>query len=486
MKKKLALIVICLLCVVTLVTGCSPIKLDPVPLNETVYGNGSYVVRKGDYVYFTRSYIDGSTITKNDNKEGKVTETAVYRTKLVDGKVQTNEDGVVSSYELVVSKVVGHEDCGLYIFDDYLYYSTPNMDYDQDTGDLQATLGYLDICRVKLDGTNNEKLYSTVSYDMEKSYYNVFKIGTKVYAVIYAGTDVIKVEVDGNNVTSNVLIEDVTDVKMKQISEYVYTENNVTSQFDKCVYYTRNLNEDDGFITTENKGNVIGKVDIVTGTKVELNNSEFATFALLDVKDGYVFYKKNNLVYANDFARAVDSEIQITKTSEYNVVAVLDTVKNGDEFDIQGVIVNFSGKSFVVKGYEDGILVSKQLLDGEITPEFVVGNYVYYLEESSLKRVDITAEEVEAEIVTKDSTYDSTYLSGDYDKDGYIYIFKTYEGDTESAKYLARINLNSKIQPDAEEPEKDENDEVITDLGYEIETVCVIDEEHIKTVEEAE
>ncbi len=485
MKKKLALIVICLLCLVTLLTGCNSIKLDSVPLlTDTVYGNGSYVVRKGEYVYFTKSYVDGTTLTKNDNKEGKVTETAIYRTKLEDGKVKTDEEGFVVNYELVVSKVAGHKDCALYIFDDYLYYSTPNMDYNPETGELQATLGFLDICRVKLDGSENEKLYSTEKFDVEKSFYKVYKMGTKVYVVLFDGTDIVKIEVDGKNVDSSVLVEGVSEVKMKEVENYVYAENNTVSQFDKCVYYTRALTEEDGYLNSEDKGNIIGRVDVVTGTKLELKNPDFATYSLLDVKDGYVFYTKDNLVYANDFARAIDSEIQITKTDKYTVTAVLDTVKNGDKYDIQGVVVNFESKSFIVKGYEDNKLVSKKLLDVEVTPSFIEGNYIYYLDGTVLNRVDYTQDEAESEIVSQDTAYDSTQLVGEYDN-GYIYIFKNYDGDTESGKYLARINLANKIQPE-ENAEEDAEGEVNTNLGYEIEDVCKIDKAHIKTVEEDE
>lgn len=483
MKKKLALIVICLLCVVTLVTGCKPIKLDSVPLEDTVYGNGSYVVRKGDYVYFTRSYVDGTTLTKNDNKEGKVTDSAIYRTKLVDGKVQVDDKGAVSSYELVVSKVAGHEDTNLYIFDDYLYYSTPNMEYDPNTGTLQATLGYLDICRIKLDGTENERLYSTERYDTTTAFYKVFKIGTKVYAIVFDGTNVVKVEVDGEKVKSSVLVENVSDVMMRDFDNYVYTENNVVSQFDKCIYYTRELNEDDGYITTEGKGNKIGRVDIVNGTKVELSNPEHFTYKLLDVKEGYVFYQKNDLVYANDFARALNSEIQITKTSAYSVVAVLDTVKNGDAFDIQGVVVNFESKSFIIKGYEGEELISKKLLDIELTPKFIEGNYIYYVDEAKLKRFDFTQDEIESEIVTEDENYDSDKFAGEFDNEC-IYIFKKYVGESETGTYIARINLASKIQPDEEDPKKGDDGEVITDLGYTVEDVCKIDEKHVKVVEE--
>ena len=485
MKKKLALIVICLLCVVTLLTGCNSIKLDGVPaVTDTVYGNGGHVVRQGNYIYFTKDYVDGTTLTKDDNKEGKVTQTALYRTKLNEGKVSKDDKGFVKDYELVVPKVVGHKNCGIFIFDSYLYYSTPNMDYTTE-GTLQSTLGYLDICRVKLDGSENERLYSTENYNATTAFYRIMKIGTKVYIVLFDGSDIVKVEVDGKKVTKTTLVSGVSEVKMKNFENYVYAENNTMNQFEKCVYYTRALTEDDGYLSTEGKGNKIGRVDIVNGTKVELNNSEYATYSLLDVKDGYVFYKKNELVFANNFERATDSEIQITKTSDYSVVSVLDTVKEGDEFTIQGVVVTFEGKTFIVKGYDEkGDLVSKKISDAEVTPKLVYGSYIYYLEDTSLVRMDISSEEFETEVVLDDADYDSSYIVGECDKDN-LYVFMTYTGDSESAKYLARVDFTNKIQPDEEDPEKDSDGEIVTDLGYEIEDICKIDEKHVKTEDEA-
>ncbi len=486
MKKKLALIVVCLLCLMTLLTGCGQTPLASVNLEDPVYGNGSYVVRKGDYVYFTDTFIDGTKLEKDGNREGKVTDSALYRTKLVDGALQLNEDGVLNSYEVVVSKVVGHKNCGLFIYDNYIYYTTPNMDYNRE-GTLQCTLGFLDFCRVKLDGTGIQKLYTTENFDTTNSYYNIYKIGTKVYIVFFDGNNVIKVVADGDNFTSSTLIEKVTGVKMLPKTNYTYAVNNAFSQFDKCVYYTRDLNEDDGYLVTTDKGNILGRIDIVTGLNTELANSTKSTISLLEVKDGYVFYTKDSLVYANDFNKTANSEIQITGTSTYTLSKVLNTTKNGDNYTINGIVVKYQSSTFIINGFDNnGDIIQKRLLDSEITVEFIQGNFMYFMKDSKLCRIDYTAEDVAIETVVNDDTMETTNMVGDADN-GYIYFFKKYIGDSsESGVYLTRVNLSNKIQPDTENPILDDENNVKTDLGYEIEVVGILDEKHIVTEEDIE
>ena len=202
--------------------------------------------------------------------------------------------------------------------------------------------------------------------------------------------------------------------------------------------------------------------------------------------NGYIYEKVEPQPYCEKCNKFLsDREIQINKTSDYSVVSVLDTVKEGDEFTIQGVVVTFKGKTFIVKGYDEkGELVSKKISDAEVTPKLVYGSYIYYLEDTSLVRMDISSEEFETEVVLDDADYDSSYIVGECDKDN-LYVFMTYTGDSESAKYLARVDFTNKIQPDEEDPEKDSDGEIVTDLGYEIEDICKIDEKHVKTEDEA-
>ena len=72
MKKRLfSLIMMCFLAISICLTGCGKEGLkDNPPTAATVFSNGGMSVIKGDYLYFVNGYIDETTLTKDDNKEG--------------------------------------------------------------------------------------------------------------------------------------------------------------------------------------------------------------------------------------------------------------------------------------------------------------------------------------------------------------------------------------------------------------------------------
>ena len=141
MKKKiLSLLLILFLGLSVFLTGCKENVLTDNPeTGASTISNGGMTVVKGDYLYYTNGYIDvGSEDFKvDDNEFGKVRKSAIYRTKLVNGEIVKNKDGFVENTELVVPKVVGFDNGGFYIIDDYIYYATPNMNYGEN-GKLQT------------------------------------------------------------------------------------------------------------------------------------------------------------------------------------------------------------------------------------------------------------------------------------------------------------------------------------------------------------
>ena len=69
MKKKFLVLVSILFVFALSVFGCGSFKLSGGPkATDTVYGNGSVAVVKGDYLYFTNAYLDYNNIeTKTKN-----------------------------------------------------------------------------------------------------------------------------------------------------------------------------------------------------------------------------------------------------------------------------------------------------------------------------------------------------------------------------------------------------------------------------------
>ena len=69
-----------------------------------------------------------------------------------------DEEGALVNINILVPKVVGFENGGFYIFDNYIYYASPTILKDR-TGTVRFDL--VDFYRTKLDGTGVKTLYAT-------------------------------------------------------------------------------------------------------------------------------------------------------------------------------------------------------------------------------------------------------------------------------------------------------------------------------------
>ena len=466
MKKKSILMVACLLVVSLVFAGCGFQKLSKMPsLEAEVLGNGGLSVTKGEYVYYVDSFVESSSITKDGNTYNKVKNASIYRAKMVDKKLVYDEAGVLQNVELVVPKIVGFENTNLFIFDDYIYYGTPNTQNDQ-SGKLRNDL--IDFCRAKLDGSNVQVIYTTEEYS-DNATHSFYKINDKVYLVVFEGSNLVKVEIGNHIKKAEVLAEDLSSVMLPSVNNYTYAQSVTVSGTLGYAYYTRALTEDDGFLSISDKGNVLGRVNIATGDKTEIKDGE-TTHELCSVQSNYVYdYQTKNgnkcLYATND----MKSFIQVTATDAYSDIIVLTNV-NGEN---RGIIATFKDKTVWIKDGTNVKESSELVLDSSITIKYVDANYIYYLDGTKIYRISL--EDFSKELVVSDSTMNTNYF--DFTEEGYIYYFATYTGDNdESGVYLNRVDLSQKIEPEEGEEEND--------LGYKIELVGVLDENHIATEDE--
>ena len=179
MKKTLISLAMTLfLCFSIFLTGCKKeegLKNNP-STTATVISNGGMSVIKGDYLYFVNGYVDETTLEKKDNKLGEVKKGAIYRTKLDDGEISKDKDGFLNNKDCVVSKVVGFSNGGFYIIDDYIYYTTPYMNYNKG-GELQTSR--VEFHRINIDGTDDKLIYTTNATESELDW-TVYKVDEKV------------------------------------------------------------------------------------------------------------------------------------------------------------------------------------------------------------------------------------------------------------------------------------------------------------------
>ncbi len=140
--------------------------------SASVQSNGGFLVETADYVYF----INGKAANTDENNYGSVLKGSVQRLKRSDV-----DSGYYGNSETVVPSVIyaGSYNAGLYIYGDYIYYTTPSNQRDIDGNVLNTNL---DFKRTKLDGTGTELLWQCTDNTVD---YRYVEVGDVVY-ILYA------------------------------------------------------------------------------------------------------------------------------------------------------------------------------------------------------------------------------------------------------------------------------------------------------------
>lgn len=461
-KTLLSLIIMCFMAFSIVLAGCSPKGLADNPATDaTVNSNGGMTVTKGDYLYFVNGYIDETTLTKDDNKFGQINNGAIYRTKLVDGKIQKDKDGfLVEDPDVVVPKIAGFSNGGFYIIDDYIYYTTPYMNLDRD-GTLQNDR--VEFHRINIDGTDDQVIYTT-STNEDNLNWTLYKIGDTVYIATYVDSTIIII----NTVTKKVVTE------VKDVTSYAFLKEDTyktgmtkDNELENYIYYTRAITTDDN-LGVDYKGNLICRVNIATGEidKINLSESKQYTYTIKYVNADKIYYTKKDakiggldLLYTKKLSKAWTSVIEEKVTNiAYSSYFFCDF---GDNL----VIANSDNGTFLVESGE-----SKQLFSTQKTIVAVENGYAYYIDTDKLYRFAVRGTVNGGEVETKEVTNASkTHLITnanyvDFDNNR-IYVYCDYTSANESINtYLNYIDsdLTERFVGEFEDnhlPEKPEQDE---------------------------
>lgn len=525
LKKMLAICVMALS--LLFVTACGGINLSDMPkTQDTVYGNGGLSVTKGDYIYFVNSHTSYNGLTKKDNENGKVFNSAIYRTKLNQGKIEYEENGNPKNCDLVVSKIAGYEYTNLHIFDDYIYYATPNMEYQKD-GTLKTSA--VDFCRTKLNGSQTDVLYTAKDYD-DSSKYEVYKIGSSVYLVVFEKDKIVKVEISNRVKGSVVLASNISSVLMPKVETYEYAENVGISGTQGYIYYVREFNkdQDNAYDTSTLTGNILGRVCIADG-KIEERKDHDIKYDLKDLNNDYLFITYGTDIYAVDKSFPLDANAQfvgdIRLTYSIDSLAVSNFYATKSQ---NGYIYSLDSKTYFVKNVKTPktYLIS----DSALTINSDDANFAYTASGTKIERVNLfpkymakvkfklnenatiagkelnAGDEVKAfttisqeeflaltnaidkakfelskstETLVNDSNIDSKYF--DFTKNGEVFYFCNYssENGETTRPYLKRVV----ISPENKEVKTDEKTgEIIEpetyadfDLGYKTGLVCPVE-----------
>ncbi len=345
--KKLIKSCVCvlLMCVVAIsVTACgkklSPTTTDTSSVKSTngVSTNGGMTVVAGDYLYFINGTKtnDGTSIKKN-------TRAAIYRVKY------NTETGEIddTTYEKLVSSLVGFEKSSLYVFGDFLYYAIPCSEKNHKAEVLYNKVTFMryDIANKKAYElyTTNQNTSGTISYAY---YVDNNSLNLLVYEA--ADTSITSLKI-GKEVKVNYIINNV--------SGCIFAENNWQKPADAAVdasnfvYFTKAHETGDAVQT----GVLVYRISPTNAEAVALLCDNGKDIKLLTVRNGKLIYSVGETTYATAVAGnasdklVFDTANVITYVSETNIIYM----ENAD--GSISVLTYDASFTITVKKWKDGI-----------------------------------------------------------------------------------------------------------------------------------
>lgn len=382
-KKHIISIIFALVLAVSFVAfaGCGessyggPVKVvGEQDTTYAVHSNGGNVVQYGNYVYFINGLGTYEDEDATNNVWGEVVKGGLYRAALkgtkdgsefvIEGKKSTISDeylefvtteGVdydknaidVATVQLIVPKVIGtsgYAGGGIFIYDNYVYYATPNNQKNK-AGDVQYKK--TDFLRTSLDGKTTQKLFTSAE-NTDSSPYAFYKQGEFVYLVLLDGTTLKSIKVNNKKIVETVQIaEDVTAAVLPTVSDYVAGEAETVSVED-YVFFTRASTDED----SPRAGTVLEYMR-PDGTERTVFLSNGQNSSIEAVRDGVVFYRtveNGNTVIK--FTNLHDSFLGLVEEGKDEVnsptyKAYIDKLTAAGEkrMDIKGTALNVSNLS---------------------------------------------------------------------------------------------------------------------------------------------
>ena len=439
--KKFAKILICLiLCVFAFgVAGCRKKDNYVYPsANDTTYSNGGLAVQKGNYIYFVNGYQSA-----NDTKQNKDYVVGSLMVAKLDAKGNPilDENGLLNDdyYRTISSKLCGFEATNLYIFGDYLYFTSQHQQNEPDRNGGEWAKTRVDFSRIKLDKSGKvEKLYtSEVGYDNLKfAYYNY---NSNTYLLAYEGGDSIDTK---NDDTNRLLSVNASSKKEKTIAKDVVDvlmpDENVKNAHENIFYTTKD---------SETGKSVLTRYNIINNEKKEHKFNEEITLKF--VTNGYVFYTVSqaygggtNLCYSTTNGD-VSSEIEYEFGKNIQTKDKYYLSADGD------AIIAITGNKIEIDykwNKTHGGPVTIDDADGFNFIGFSNCSVVYYDSNNYVKTIDYTSNQENVEIVKIAKVEDMNKTYFDCNED-YLYFYKTSGANN----YLFRLRLNNNAEMVADE-----------------------------------
>ena len=372
--------------------GCNnlPAFTDNPKPTDTVEGNGTLAVTKGDYVYYTNGFMGYADVGET-NKLGNITHTALYRTKLEDNRVVENQPQLddegeeifdktqgIQHTDVLVSKVCGFEYSALYIFGDYIYYTTPN---NQKNKELEVCTDLIDFCRTRIDRSSGQEVLYTTTNPGSAVDFTMYELDGTVYLIVLDGS--------AGNESSSIFVRTFgkqnktfttsDDLNITSFAKATYTSSDqMVSATESDVYFTYTKGT---FVDT----NTLAKMDLSNGEVTDLAFENGVSYTLQSIVSGKLYYTKATTstegayIYYNTLgASFASTESKLTANDYAEYVPYSHNVGTGV------IVYDSDSKCIYKKSTTD---VSAILLVSDVTVTSFVGvqgNNVYYIADNNV------------------------------------------------------------------------------------------------------
>ena len=202
---------------------------------DKVTSNGGFLAETGDYVYF----INGVAANTDDNTFGEVVKGSIQRISKSD-LAGGNYNAVQTIVPLVAYS--GSYEAGIYIYGDYIYYTTPSVEMNADGEVLNS---HLDFKRTKLDGSETMSDYFFQSEDNTVDYRYV-EVEGKVYILYALKEDLYGTGTESTNIHSVNCETKENTLLAYNVSEYAFDTEDPENP---CAYYTMGVTQ---YLGTDN------------------------------------------------------------------------------------------------------------------------------------------------------------------------------------------------------------------------------------------
>ncbi len=460
MKKKIILVVMSLILVVSLLVGCTEsYKAEAITTetSEEVSSNGGLAVVYGKYLYYINGYA-GNTV---DNTFGEVTQGAIARVELDE-----NGDAIADTNTIIVPKNVYNTvaTSGLYIVGDYIYYSTPSVDKDS-TGTAKTSAMW--IMRTKVDGTDTEVV---AKFD---DYTAIYKV-VDGYIMYYLSNEIHIIDLESKNFTDTLIEESVSAIYMttyadnanELVDTIFYTMANDDTTLSSNVVWSYRAG---GSPTMLIDASVVSYPDIderIKGYTITLVEAIYTTSGinLIYTKSDSTTNATSSGTYSYEFSTAnVSEELSFNDANEIRYSRLTSYTNFYFLSDTQALVLSSTNYSLLTIA-EDGNWYSSNavaLIDMTSAPEVFkivqtdTSVEVYYVYSSVMYKVTVLEKEASATEYTKNilpaesiysGGYSTTWLSYDYIGDK-MYFFNDNVGSNTYYFDLAKVeNRNTDTQ----------------------------------------